>query len=89
MSRRGRRCLLGVVCPFVVDGEDALMDYTEDDWDCDAKEFEGESDSYEERHFVGLSRLCTLCMGVPFSRPFSPSLNHFTTVLAEDRRYSK
>ena len=46
-----------VVCPYVVDGEDALMGYVEDDWDCDAKEFEGESDSFEERHFVELSRL--------------------------------
>lgn len=45
----------GVVCPFVVEGEDALLDYGKDDWDGDAEEFEGESNSFEERHFVELS----------------------------------
>lgn len=36
----------------MVDGEDALMDYGEDNWNGDAEELEGESDSFEERHFV-------------------------------------
>lgn len=45
----------GVVCPFVVDGEDTLVDYGEDDWDGDAEELEGESHSFVERHSVELS----------------------------------
>jgi hypothetical protein len=32
-----------------------LMDYGEDDWDGDAEELEGESDSFKERHFAELS----------------------------------
>lgn len=36
----------------MVEGENALMDYGEDDWDCDAEEFEAESDSFKEKHFA-------------------------------------
>lgn len=54
----------------MVDGEDVLVNYGEDDWDCDAEEFEGESYPFEERHFVELS--CQ-CMDVLLGRLFSSS----------------